>query len=187
MSTALVTTPILMTAAEYARRSDPGHPEELVRGRIMPMPQPNRRHGQICAQTVYLLRRYLDDHDLGHVLSNDAGVITEHDPDTVRGADVAFYSYARFPKGPLPGNYGPEVPDFVVEVRSPSERWPKIIAKAAEYLNAGVTTVLVLDDESRTAILFFSDRPTLTLRSDEELRVPEILPGFAVALSRFFE
>ena len=67
MSTALVAAPILMTAAEYARRPDPGHPEELVRGRIMPMPQPNRRHGQICAQTVYLIRRYLDDHDLGHV------------------------------------------------------------------------------------------------------------------------
>ena len=114
-------------------------------------------------------------------------MITEHDPDTVRGHGRRIYSYTRIPKGPLPGNYGPEVPELVVEVRSPSERWPKIIAKAAEYLNAGVTAVLVLDDESRTAILFFSDRPTLTLRSDEELRLPEILPGFAVAVSRFFE
>ena len=114
-------------------------------------------------------------------------MITECDPDTVRGADVAFYSYARIPKGPLPGNYGPEVPELIVEVRSPSDRWPKILAKVAEYLNAGVTTVIVLDDESRTAILFFSDRPTLTLKSDEELRIPEILPGFAVAVSRFFE
>ena len=133
------------------------------------------------------LRRYLEDHDLGHVLSNDAGVITERDPDTVRGADVAFYSYTRLPKGPLPGNYGPEVPELVVEVRSPSDRWPKILAKVAEYLDAGVTVVVVLDDESRTAILYFSDRPSLTLKPDDELTVPEILPGFAVAVRRFFE
>ena len=35
----------------------------------------------------------MDEHDLGHVLSNDSGVITERDPDTVRGADISFYSY----------------------------------------------------------------------------------------------
>src|SRR6476660_6716229 len=85
MSTASVTAPALLTAEEYARRADPGHPEELVRGRIVPMPQPNRRHGQICAQSVYLLRRYLEDHDLGHVVSHDAGVITERDP--IRSVD----------------------------------------------------------------------------------------------------
>jgi Uma2 family endonuclease len=187
MSTAFVTPPILMTAEEYARRPEPGHPEELVRGRIVPVSQPNRRHGQICNKAGRILGNFAEDHDLGHVLSNDAGVITERDPDTVRGADIAFYSYARLPKGPLPGNLGPEVPELVVEVRSPSERWPKILVKVAEYLDAGVTVVVVLDDESRTASLYFSDRPTLTLTLDDELTLPEILPGFAVAVRRFFE
>jgi len=187
MSTAIAATPVLITAEEFARRSDPGYPEELVRGRIVPMPQPNRRHGQICAQSVYLLRRFLEDHDLGHVLSNDAGVITERDPDTVRGADVAFYSYARLPKGPLPQSYGPEVPELVVEVRSPSDRWPKVLYKIAEYLEAGVRVVIVLDDESRTAILYFADRASVTLKSDDELTIPEILPGFAVVVRRFFD
>jgi Uma2 family endonuclease len=187
MSTALVTPPILMTAEEYARRPDPGHPEELVRGRIVPLSHPDRRHGQICTHIICLLGRFLEDHDLGHVLSNDSGVITERDPDTVRGADVAYYSYTRLPKGPLPGNCGPEVPELVVEVRSPSDRWPKVHTKVAEYLNAGVTVVVVLDDESRTAVLYFSDRAALTLKPDDELTVPEILPGFAVAVRRFFE
>ena len=187
MSTAIAATPILMTAEEYARRPDPGHPEELVRGKIVPLPQPDRRHGQICTHAICLLRRFLEDHDLGHILSNDAGVITERNPDTVRGPDVAFYSYARLPKGPLPQSYGPEVPELIVEVRSPSDRWPKVLAKVAEYLEAGVRIVILLDDESRTAILYFSDRASVTLEIDDELSVPEILPGFAVAVRRFFE
>ena len=187
MSTASVTAPILITAEEYARRPDPVQPEELVRGRIVPMSLPNRRHGQVCAQSVYLLRRFLEDHDFGHVLSNNAGVITERNPDPVRGADVAVYSYTRPPKGPVPRNYGPEVPELVFEVRSPSDRWPKILAKIAEYLDAGVNVVVVLDDESRTAILYFADRPSLTLNPDDELTVPDILPGFAVVVRRFFE
>ncbi|MGP0067948.1 MAG: Uma2 family endonuclease, partial [Isosphaeraceae bacterium] len=90
-------------------------------------------------------------------------------------------------KGPLPGDYGPEVPELVVEVRSPNDRWPKVHTKVAEYLNAGVTVVVVLDDESRTAVLYFSDRAALTLKPDDELTVPEILPGFAVSVRRFFE
>jgi hypothetical protein len=45
----------------------------------------------------------------------------------VRGADVAYYSYARLPKGPLSAGYGPEIPELVVEVRSENDRWPEII------------------------------------------------------------
>ncbi|HWE38180.1 MAG TPA: Uma2 family endonuclease, partial [Isosphaeraceae bacterium] len=94
-----------LTAEQFGRRPDPGYPEELVRGTIVPMPPPRPRHGQICGEAYFLLRQAAEEHDLGHVVCNDSGVITERDPDTVRGADVAFYSYDRVPKGPLPDGY----------------------------------------------------------------------------------
>lgn len=187
MSTASADAPTLLTVEEFARRPDPGYPEDLVRGRIVPMPPPTRRHGEICSQTVYLYRRFLDDHDLGKILSNDAGVITERGPDTVRGADVAYYSYQRIPRGPLPNDYGAEPPDLVVEVKSPSDRWPKVLIKVGEYLEAGVLAVVVLDDDSRTALLSMANQPPRHLGPDDELTIPEILPGFAVPVRRFFE
>lgn len=187
MSTASAAAPALMTAEEFGERPDPGHPEELVRGRIVPMPQPMPRHGQICFQAGYLLRRFLDNHDLGHVLSNDSGVITERGPDTVRSADVVYYSYARVPKGPLPNHYLETPPDLVIEVMSPSDRWPKVLAKVAEYLNAGATAVVVLDDEKREVHLYRSDRGPVLFRNDDELSIPELLAGFRVKVSRFFE
>ncbi len=187
MSTASVAPAPLLTAEQYAKRPDPGHREELVRGRIVPMPQPTRRHGQICAQGVYLFRRFLEDQDQGHVVSNDAGVITERDPDTVRGADIAYYSYRKVPRGPMPKDYGAEPPEMVVEVRSPSDRWAKVLQKIAEYLKAGVLAVVVLDDESRTALVAMADEPPRRLGPDEELTIPDILPGFAVPVRRFFE
>ncbi len=187
MSTASAAAPTLMTAAEFARRPDPGYPEELVRGRIAPMSLPTRRHGQICNKTGRIFVNFAEEHDLGQVLNNDSGVITERAPDTVRGADVAFYSYNRIPKGPLPADYGEVAPELVVEVRSPSDRWPKILAKVAEYLNAGVLAVVVLDDDSRTALLCLTDQAPRRLGPDDVLEVPEILPGFAVPVRRFFE
>ena len=62
----------LLTAEEFGRKPDPGYPEELVQGRIIAMPPPTPRHGQVCGQAYYLLRRHADEHELGHVLSNDS-------------------------------------------------------------------------------------------------------------------
>ena len=187
MSTASATAPALMTAAEFARRPDPGYPEELVRGRIVPMGLTTPRHGQICLQYGYLLRRFFEDHDLGHVVSNDAGLITERGPDTVRGADIAFYSYNRVPKGPMPAEYSAKPPELIIEVLSASDRWSKVHAKVTEYLEAGVLAVVVLDDDSRTAFLFRPDQGPRILGPDEEFAIPEILPGFSVPVRRFFE
>jgi len=86
-------TTILITAEEYLLHAESGRPTELVDGVVLTMNPPASRHGQICSQVVFVLRQFLEHNDLGHVLSNDSGVITERNPDTVRGADVAFYSY----------------------------------------------------------------------------------------------
>ena len=163
MSTASLTSPNLLTAEQFAARPDPGHPEELVRGRIVPTPMPKPRHGEICNKAGRILGNYVEQRDLGRVLSNDSGVITERGPDTVRGADICFYTYARVPKGPLADRYLDVAPDLIVEVLSPSDRWPKVLGKVAEYLDAGTTVVLVLDDQRRMAQLYRADGMTRLL------------------------
>jgi Uma2 family endonuclease len=120
MSTASVSAPVLLTAEEYAEQADPGYPEELVRGRIVPLAQPKPRHGEICNRTGRILGDCAEYRDLGRVLSNDTGVITERSPDTVRGADISFYRFARVPKGRLPNRYLDVAPDLIVEVLSPA-------------------------------------------------------------------
>jgi Uma2 family endonuclease len=187
MSTASVTTPALLTAEQFAARPDPGYPEELVKGRIVAMPVPKPRHGEICVNAVFILRSHIEGRDLGRVLSNDAGVITQRSPDTVRGADVSFYSFARVPKGPLPDRYLDSPPDLIIEVLSPSDRWPKTLAKVAEYLEAGTTVVVVLDDERRLAHVYEADGATRILAAEEELTVPDLLGDFRVSVGRFFE
>lgn len=178
----------LTTVEQFARRPDSGAPEELVRGRVIRMPPPKPRHGEVCANSVSIVRDYVKAHDLGCVLSNDSGVITHRGPDTVRGADVAFYSYERAPKGPLPDAYLDVPPDLVVEVRSPDERWKAVFEKVTEYLEIGVRAVVVLDPEAETAHVFRADAAPERLERDGELTVPEVLgDGFRVAVRRFFD
>jgi Uma2 family endonuclease len=182
-----VTAAPLLTAEEYRLLPDNGQPTELVRGRVVPMNMPTPRHGEICVRVSYLLCRFLEDHPIGRVVSNDSGVLTEHDPDTVRGADVAFYSYHRVPKGPLPPGYLAVPPELVVEVRSATDRWGKILAKVSEYLKVGVTLVSVLDEQTQAAHVYHSDDPPRTVTGDQELTLPEVLAGFRFPVRRFFE
>ena len=84
----------LMTAEQFGQRPDPGYPEELVRGRIVAMSVPDRRHGYVCGRAVLDFGSFVDAREMGRVLCNDSGVITERDPDTVREADVAYYRAA---------------------------------------------------------------------------------------------
>jgi Uma2 family endonuclease len=177
----------LLTAEEYAQLPDNGQPTELVRGRVVPVNVPAPRHGEICVKIVRLLGRFLDEKDLGRLVSNDSGVITERDPDTVRGGDVAFYSYARVPQGPLPKGYLPVVPELVFEVRSPTDNWGKILTKVGEYLEAGVTLVCVLDDRTESAHVYRADQPVQVFAPEQELTLPEALPGFRALVKRFFE
>ena len=188
MSTASFAAPILLTAEQFAQRPDPGYPEELVRGKIVPMPMPKPRHGQICGRAYRLFDTYIDTRDLGHLLPNDTGVITERGPDTVRGADISFYGYTRVPKGPLPDRYLDTPPDLVLEVLSPSDRWPNVLAKVAEYLDAGTTVVIVLDDDRRLAHLYRADTAPSIFGAEDELTIPDLFgDDFRIKVARFFE
>jgi Uma2 family endonuclease len=177
----------LLTAEEYLELPDSGVPTELVRGRVVEMNVPAPRHGEICVNIVTLLHPHIKANKLGRLISNDGGVVTERGPDTVRGGDISFYSYARVPPGPLPRGYLSVVPELVFEVRSPTDRWSKVLAKVSEYLDAGVTVVCVLDQISETVQVFRQDELRHTLHNSDELHLPDILGDIRVPVQRFFE
>jgi Uma2 family endonuclease len=176
-----------LTAEEYAHLPDRGVPTELVRGRVIDMNVPAPRHGQIVCKLVRLVGNYAEEHNLGHVVAGDAGVRTQRDPDTVRGVDVGFFSFARVPPGPFPSGYLSAVPELVFEVRSPTDRWARLITKAGEYLEAGVTAVCLLDQASETVQVYRADELPRTLHGDDELHLPDVLGDFRVPVRRFFE
>lgn len=177
----------LLTAEAFAAREGDGSISELIQGEVVRMTPPGARHGQICAEAVWILRGFTREHDLEHVLSNDSGVITTRNPDSVCGADVAFYSYARLPKGALTSGYPAVGPDLVVEVLSPNDRWPAVLAKVTEYLAADVAVVVVLDDSTTTAHVYHRDAAPQSFPADAGLSLPQTLPGFSIPVRRFFE
>jgi Uma2 family endonuclease len=147
--------PKLLTIAEYLRLPDDGRKTELVRGRVIEVTPASIFHGYVCSQLARHVGNFVVTNSLGRVMSNDSGVVTERDPDTLRGADVMFFSYARLPPGPMPEEgYAEKSPDLVFEVVSPSERWSEVLGKVREYLVAGVAAVCVVNPRDRTGMVY---------------------------------
>jgi Uma2 family endonuclease len=75
----------------------------------------------------------------------------------------------------------------VFEVRSPSDRWKDILAKVAEYLQAGVDTVCVVDPDSETIRIYLPDQPGTTLGINDTLALSDLLPDFSWPIKELFE
>lgn len=172
----------LVTAEELLQLDVPGKVTELVRGRLLVHEPPSTWHGSIAAKLLYLIADHVYRQELGIVCSQDTGFKLASNPDTVRAPDVAFVSRARADKIPRRG-YAPLAPDLAVEIISPGDRPGELLAKVADWLNAGVSVVWVIDSERAEARIYRDDGEVRIIAADGDLDGGVVLPGFTCKLA----
>ena len=77
---------------------------------------------------------------------------------------------------PLPGKLAP---DLVAEILSPDDRPGEVLAKVADWLQAGTTLVWVIDPAGRSACVYRADGSESVLSEGDALDGEGLLPGFA--------
>lgn len=176
----------LLTAEEFMNLPDPedGSQQELVRGVVVTTPAPKPPRGYTCSQVSGRLWQFCETSRLGFVVGNDTGMITERGPDTVRGPDVAYWSFARQPT--VPDGYFEVAPDLAVEVLSPSNRRKQVEEKIAEYLKAGTKLVWVIDPMDRAVTVYREPLKGTLLHSGAVLDGEDVLSGFQCGVSAIF-
>jgi Uma2 family endonuclease len=177
----------LLTIAEYLQLPEliDGKKHELVRGEVVLMTPPSFHHGVIQTAISATLYNYTLDKQLGRV-TVESGVVTESDPDTVRGPDVAYWSYTRVPAGIIPRMWPDCSPDIACEVLSSGNRPNDMAKKIKEYLRCGVLRVWLVDPEEKTLTIFSASGREQTLQIEDTLSDGEVLPGFSCQVRRFF-
>ena len=81
----------------------------------------------------------------------------------------------------------PLCPDFVVELRSPSDRVADLKDKMQEYIDNGAQLGWLLIPETRTVYIYQPDAAPLELVQPTALTGDPILPGFVLALQDVWE
>ncbi len=78
--------------------------------------------------------------------------------------------------------FPPLCPDFVVELRSPSDSLEKLRAKMKEYLENGVQLGWLIDPETQQVEIYRPIRDIEILQSPTTLSGEDVLPGFVLNL-----
>ena len=160
---------------------------ELVEGEIVTMGLNNGMHGRMIIRLGGKLDQFAEDHSLGQVTGADAAFVLERTPDgrdTVRGLDVAFISFERFPE-PLPQTIIDAVPELAVEVMSPSNTVPDIRLKVRQLLEAGTQAVWIVHPDFHEVDVHTADG-AITCREGDSISGGDILPGFEIAVADIF-
>jgi len=132
-------------------------------------------HGQ-----VWLWNR---QNRLGHVYESSAGFKL---PDSsVRSPDVAWLSQAKWAQltPEQRRKFPPVCPEFMIEVKSPSDDLNMLQEKMETYLANGMQLGFLLDVEVETAYLYRPGQPAETVQGyDQDLSGEPVLPGFSFDL-----
>jgi Uma2 family endonuclease len=81
----------------------------------------------------------------------------------------------------------PLCPDFVVEIRSPSDRPSTVQAKMQEYLDNGARLGWLIDAANRAVYVYRPNQPVERLDNPTTISGEPVLPGFVLDLQTIWE
>ncbi|NEO27262.1 MAG: Uma2 family endonuclease [Kamptonema sp. SIO4C4] len=102
----------------------------------------------------------------------------------VRSPDAAWIQRERWNRLTTEekASFAPICPDFVIELRSASDRISSLQAKMQEYLDNGVSLAWLIDRPTRTVMIYRPQQEPQILENPDQVRGDPELPGFTLSL-----
>jgi Uma2 family endonuclease len=166
---------------------------EIIDGDMKMPPAPSFEHQWIADSLVLNLRPFVQQRQLGVVVSVTVDVLIQREPLRTRQPDVLFLSTARTGIRGREGLRGLQTlntaPDLVIEVLSPSETRRDVADKLTDYRAIGVQECWLVSSEAQTV-------EVLRLNKEAEHRVglfgigdtvrSEVLPELQLTVEEIF-
>ena len=160
--------------------------ELTAKGELVLMPPTGWESGRRNATLTTNLEVWNRQAGLGIVFDSSTGFILPNG--SVRSPDVAWVMSERITAlNPDPETFLPLAPDFVIELRSASDRLQPLQAKMQEYIDNGVRLGFLLNPQDQTVEIYRVGQPVEILQSPAEILDEEVLPGFVLNLKNLFE
>lgn len=157
----------------------PDYRMELVNGQVIVMSPSGYESDEVAFEFGRQLANWVKPRNVGRVTGSSAGFNL---PDLgVRAPDVSFVSADRLHRAPR--SYAPLVPDLMVEVKSPTDLIADLEAKIAQFLALGSKIGILINPEDETVKIYRPNQEPVRLTNGDVLTLPDLLPGWEVAIS----
>jgi Uma2 family endonuclease len=155
---------------------------ELVDGKITIMSPSGYESDEVAFRFGRRLADWVEPKRIGRVTGSSAG-FTLPDSNT-RAPDVSFVRAERLRRAPR--SFAQLAPDLMVEVKSPSDSIDELENKIANFLQQGTQVGILVNPEDGTVKVFRSAQEVVTLRDADVLTIPDLFPGWSVAVSELW-
>ncbi len=163
---------------------------ELREGRLIIMSPSDSVSAAVGMLFGSFLVMWVRSHNLGTVLDSSIGFRLPNGD--LLSPDVSFVSREQLKQ--LPRSYLSVVPELIVEIKSSSDRIREMEQKIALFLRQGVRVGILIDPDKKTLSVYRGAGMTTdpngetvlqktTLQNDDVLTIPELFPGWEVAIS----
>jgi Uma2 family endonuclease len=104
----------------------------------------------------------------------------------IRSPDVTWIDRSKLVDIPAGVKFPQVVPDFVIELRSDTDRMPKLREKMDEYRSNGVRLGLLIDPQSQQVEIYRLEKEPEILESPISIDCSEVMTGFVLDLTRIW-
>ncbi|HWS86437.1 MAG TPA: Uma2 family endonuclease [Pyrinomonadaceae bacterium] len=160
--------------------------EMTARGELIIMAPTGSEMGRRNARINQRLLNWADADSTGVVFDSSAGFRL---PNGARvSPDASWVSRERYEAVPPEERekFAPVCPDFVVELRSPSDNLQELQGRMAEYVENGAQLGWLLDPSNRRVYVYRPGREVEILEGPETVSGDPVLPGFVLSLQEIW-
>ncbi|MBC6418253.1 MAG: Uma2 family endonuclease [Prochloron sp. SP5CPC1] len=162
---------------------NPDYPmERTATGELMIMSPAGSETGNRNLKLVQQLANWTDKDGTGIAFDSSAGFTLPNG--ATRAPDAAWINLKRW--NAIPGSvqvkFAPLCPDFVVELRSPTDSLPILKDKLQEYMENGASLGWLIDRQNRQVYIYRPSMEVECLNNPATVSGYPILPGFLLNL-----
>ena len=161
--------------------------ERTAEGNLEVMPPTGGETGNHNVKLTARLEIWAEQDDNGAAFDSSTGFRLPNG--AVRAPDAAWVRRGRLAEltAEQKRKFIPLCPDFVVELRSPTDSLSLIEAKMREYIENGAVLGWLIDPEERKVHVYRPDETPRLLENPVEVSGGPVLPGFTLDLRRIWE
>jgi len=176
-------TKVKLTIAEFLGLPEGDVACELINGEAIPKMSPKRFHSSLQAELLAILRVWSASN--GFVYPEWSIELQRNGDDWCPVPDLTYISVTRLP--PNVGNEAcPVPPELAIEILSEGQTFKQFVAKAGDYLNAGVDRVWVIDPQAQSITVFYPDRPPQTYTGTTPI-TDSLFPSLEITVQQVFQ